>query len=564
VTPPRERPSRRFLLPAAVGLVYFSFCLATLSRQYTFDAISYLWDVEQTRLGLPLDPAAVTYNFFHSQHLLFSPVVYLFYHFCAWWGYTGSALAPAQFLNLLEGSLALGLVCRLLLELTEDGFLAAVFSAVLGLSYAFWYNTAMISDHMASCLLAVVYVAMLHRTHVGSASGGRLALLGFVNGFAMLMHQVNGLLGAVFLLALALDREAAGSRLRRLVVYTGAATATVAVPYAVVGIFILGNTAPYDFVFWSFYYAMPGVINVAGHYGTVSVGKLGELAAGFGASWVGGFYWMNRVFEERALQLFAVPLFSCLAAAALLASAAIARLRAPSGALSESLRRMRRYAAAWFLSYALLLFWWWPSYYQLWAVPLVGGVLWTGIWFHRALAAAPARRAAVRNGLLLAAGALFAANLIAAYLPMRDAAANEYLTTTESLGPHTKPGDLVVVPGNDEYETYIPYFLHRDVVSLHAALIDHENDLDASLEAIGTRMDSARAARGRVFIVSELRDTVRLYADVYDLHGISNDDVAAYFRTFAVEETVKAGSLTFYRIRRAPADAGATNAKEEP
>src|SRR6266581_230941 len=95
---------------ALVGAAYSLFSWAALSRQYTFDAISYLWDVEHTHLAIPFDSSSVAYNFFHSQHLLFSSTVYFFYHSWIAFGYNGSALLPAQMLNILEGGVTLGLV----------------------------------------------------------------------------------------------------------------------------------------------------------------------------------------------------------------------------------------------------------------------------------------------------------------------------------------------------------------------------------------------------------------------------------------------------------------------
>src|SRR6266446_1745419 len=111
------------MAPVLIGCGYFLFSWAALSRQYTFDAISYLLDVERTNLSLPFRPERIAYNFFHSQHLLFSFFVYLFYHAWALAGYMGSALPPAQILNLIEGSLSLALVFVILRDITGDAVL---------------------------------------------------------------------------------------------------------------------------------------------------------------------------------------------------------------------------------------------------------------------------------------------------------------------------------------------------------------------------------------------------------------------------------------------------------
>src|SRR5258706_4995240 len=381
------------MAPALIGGGYFLFSWAALSRQYTFDAISYLLDVERTNLSLPFRAERIAYNFFHSQHLLFSFIVYLFYHAWTLAGYSGSALLPAQILNLIEGSLGIALVFVILRDITGDAILSVLFSFLLGFSFAFWDNTAMVSDHMASCLMALLLFQALRKTPIGEASHARIAFLGFLNGLAFLMHQVNGLLGIMFLVAL----WSGGFRLKALGFYLLAALLTAGVPYLLVGVFLLGNSSPRDFLFWSFYYAMPGVIDVAGHYGTFGAGKIVEVISGFGASVIGGFYWMNRVFETRPLQRYGVPVLGALSLLLFIFIVVKSRLGREGRKADPGERKALQLSASWFLAYALLLYWWWPSYYQLWAVPLAGFVIFAGTYIHVNLSAPLIKRRALRT-----------------------------------------------------------------------------------------------------------------------------------------------------------------------
>src|ERR1041385_853026 len=477
---------RPWVMPALVGTGYFIFACATISRQYTFDSISYLLDVSRTHLSI--HAGAIAYNFFHSQHLLFSLSVYVFDHIWRLAGYGGSELLPAQALNLLEGSVTIALVFSTLRSITHDSLIAFLFSVILGLSYAFWDNTAMVSDHMASCLMAVLFFRAILGTTLTGAPLSRIAFLGFLNGAAFLMHQVNGLLGVVFLTALA----AAGFRPSTLGTYVLSAAVTAGIPYVFVGVVLLGNTTLHDFAFWSFYYAMPGVIDVAGHYGTVGVGKVADLLAGFGASVVGGFYWMNRIFETRPIQRYGVPALSALAAITFLAVMVKSRISRDSrnmGKASAELKKVLRLSAAWFLGYALLLYWWWPSYYQLWAVPLTGLALFGGAYLHRNLGGRIVRRGALAGALAAAAALVASANAVAAYCPSHDIANNDYYVTTMQIAKATAHGDLIIVPGDDEYEIYIPYFAGREAVSLHALHVEHLNDMDESFDELRGSMD---------------------------------------------------------------------------
>ncbi len=536
---------RPWVMPSIIGAGYFIFAWSTISRAYTFDAISYLLDVSRTQLSLPLHGDRVAYNFFHSQHLLFSLTVYLFHHTWALLGYDGSELLSAQVLNLLEGSVTIALVFTLLRAITRDSLLAFLFSLLLGFTFAFWDNTAMVSDHMASCLMAALFFRALLSTDLRGAEAPRIAFLGFLNGAAFLMHQVNGLLGVVFLAALAAE----GFRASALAVYLLAAALTSAIPYLLVGVVLLGNTTLHDFAFWCFYYAMPGVIDVTGHYGTVGLGKVGDLLAGFGGSVVGGFYWMNRVFETRPIQRYGVPVLCALAAIfflTVLLRARFSRTREKAGA---ELRKATVLSAAWFLAYALLLYWWWPSYYQLWAVPLTGLVIFLGAQLHRNLGARLVRRGGLAAALFAASAFVASANAIAAYWPSHAISNNDYYVTTMEIRRATAKGDLIVVPGDDEYEIYIPYFAGREAVSLHALLVEHLNNLDESIDDLRESMDRVWGAGHHVYVVSELRDSAVTYRDLYDLHHLTNESVGKHFREFETAGTVETRSLTLYLLR---------------
>jgi hypothetical protein len=532
--------------PYLLGAGYFLFALATLSRQYTFDAISYLLDVERTRLSFPIHAENIAYNFFHSQHLLFSFTIYCFYHAWMLLGYQGSALLPAQFLNLCEGSVTIGLTFAAMRMLTGDGALSFLCCLLLGFSFAFWDNTAMVSDHMASCLIAVLFFRCLLDTSIAAATTGRLALLGFLNGLGFLMHQVNGLLGVLFIAAMVAEH----GRLKSLATYIIAAALTAGVPYVVVGVWILGNSSIHDFVFWSFYYAMPGVIDVAGRYGTVGFGKIADLLTGFGASVVGGFYWMNRIFETRFLQRQLVPALALASAAAFAFIVVKSRTTGTGDTRSRIERLSLLLSAAWFLSYALLLYWWWPAYYQLWVVPLTGLALFGATGLHGRFRAEIVRYPSLLRALILLLAFVGSANAISAFGPSHDPQNNDYYVTTVEIGKLTHAGDMIVIPGDDEYEVYIPYFIKRDVASLHALLVEHENDFAAAFEDIQSHMDSVWEQGHDIFIVSELRDTVSAYRDLYELHHLSNEEVARRFRSYQVQKSVETRGITLYRLRR--------------
>ncbi|MBI1804321.1 MAG: hypothetical protein HYR77_07625 [Ignavibacteria bacterium] len=543
---------RHSLIPATgIALGYALFCWLTLSHQYTFDAISYLKDVEVTRLTIPLQPQIIAYNFFHSQHLLFSLSVYIVYHLLMFIGYHGTALLPAQVLNIAEGSVVLAILFSILQALTSDSLLAVIASALLGATYSFWSNTAMISDHMTSCLMALVLFWAVWKTNFSTASLWRIAFLGFLNGVAALMHQANVILGVLLLVALWSEKHSARRHISILSVYIISAALILGIPYVLVGVFVLGNTTIYDFVFWCFYYAMPGVMSVSGHYGTFSLDKILIFISGIGASVVGGFYWMNRIFETEPFRLLSVPMLSAVAlASSCIALFLLRRGRLQDRPLSPRIRLAMQLLAAWFGIYALLLFWWWPTYYQLWAVPLVAGVLLAGLFIHACLDNPLRHRPVFVVLFSMIVLAILTANSIAAFVPAHDTANNDYYTATLSLKSVTSPDDLIVIPGNDEYEVYIPYFIGRKTVSLHSVFIDHLNDRAASFAELKKKMNEAWNERSDVFLFAELRDSDDIYEDVFAMHNLTCADRRQFFDQFSVTDTLSVENVTLYKLER--------------
>src|SRR5690349_19570194 len=85
-----------WLPPLALVALALALYLATRSQVHTFDALSYIRDVDQ-RAGF----------FFHPHHLLYSPTGWLFWQLWRRLGYTGDAELPLQVLNNLAGALCI-------------------------------------------------------------------------------------------------------------------------------------------------------------------------------------------------------------------------------------------------------------------------------------------------------------------------------------------------------------------------------------------------------------------------------------------------------------------------
>jgi hypothetical protein len=83
----------RWLVPLALGALALALYLTTLSDVHTFDALSYIRDVDQ-RAGF----------FFHPHHLLYSPTGWLFWQSWRLLGYGGGSELALKALNSLAGA----------------------------------------------------------------------------------------------------------------------------------------------------------------------------------------------------------------------------------------------------------------------------------------------------------------------------------------------------------------------------------------------------------------------------------------------------------------------------
>src|SRR5215210_5296526 len=83
----------RWLAPALLFAVTLTIYLLTLSDVHTFDALSYIRDIDG-RTGF----------FFHPHHLLYSPTGWLFWQSWRLAGYRGNSELALKVMNALTGA----------------------------------------------------------------------------------------------------------------------------------------------------------------------------------------------------------------------------------------------------------------------------------------------------------------------------------------------------------------------------------------------------------------------------------------------------------------------------
>ncbi len=165
------------MLPFAFWLGLY---LLSLTQVHTFDALSYILDVD--RKPWP--------ELFHPHHLAYGPLGALIRSGAHALGWHGSAAALIQATNALAGAAGVALFARLAQRATGRVDLAAAGALLLGSSYAFWYYAVEVEVYTIAALGLIIALALLLAL-LRSPSPALAAALGVAQGLAVLFHQTN-------------------------------------------------------------------------------------------------------------------------------------------------------------------------------------------------------------------------------------------------------------------------------------------------------------------------------------------------------------------------------------
>jgi hypothetical protein len=481
---PRTLPRLAPLLPLLVFVAMLALYLATLTGVHTFDALSYILDVQRKPWR----------ELFHPHHLAYGPVGWAVYHAARALGYNGTAHLPLQLLNALAGALGVALFFALLRYLLRRTDLALACAALLGCSYAFWYYAVEVEVYTLAALFLIACLAQIARLLQQPTPRG-WALLGALQGGAVLFHQTNVLLCAPVLVAalVATRRQGVGFSVRA----TWRLIRQVLMPYGLTLALIVG--LPY--------------LAVAALSGLTSWGSLrGWLLSYAETGWWGGpltsSKWadlgtgLRETLAERGGALLGLWLVGlaciCLARWMLMHRAAHTAQRAPS--LTSALALV---AAIWLVVYGAFFLWWEPDNIEFWIASLPPALLLFGLalrvgergWRQRWgtwTALAVALTLGVVNGEAIAARG--------------DLQRDLQRQIVDRLVAASGPDDVLLVPDGLQ-ELYLPYYAGRfTAYSWNQAFYDHGPRWADVCGAVQARVDAGlHAGTGVVFADEVLR-----------------------------------------------------------
>lgn len=478
---PRVRWYEALALSLVAGAGFLALYLLTLTDVHTYDALSYILDVDRKPWR----------ELFHPHHLAYGPFGALIRGLAAASGWSGSAERLLQVANAIAGALGVALFAVVARRETGQVAAGALGGLLLGASYAYWYYAVEVEVYTIAAVFLIVALGLL--LPLARAPSLRLAAgLGAVQGCAVLFHQTNVLLCVPALVALLLGLGGWGA--------PGRARGGVALLLA---------------------YGLPLALIVGGAYLWVGLGVSGFRSWGELVAWAAGYattgYWGGPV-DSTKLPLLGAGLAGTLArpGGAVIGLGLVLVLllrwqglrRAPRGAVAV--------CAAWLLAYGAFFLWWEPDNIEFWIASLPpfyllvllavwGADRWPGE--GRDVGASRPWKAPAAKGklwsLALLVGGLAMLGINGASIARRgDASRDLQRVAAAALAAYSAPGDLIVAPDGLP-ELYLPFYEGRpNVISLSQAMAA-SGDWPAACALIHGRVDETLAAGYAVLIAED-------------------------------------------------------------
>ncbi len=495
----------RWVAPVVLVAVALALYLLTLSNVHTFDALSYIRDVD-----------GHTGFFFHPHHLLYSPTGWLFWQSWRLFGYRGSSELALKILNSLAGVVCAFGLYRLTLRLTGRVLAALTAAGLLLFNYATWYYSVEVEVYMLALIWLLLALALLIEL-VTAPRPQTAPLLGLALGLSALYHQTNALLAGVVLVAVALAPLAARAKLRALVICGVIAAVIVALGYGIIGLAVNHDRSLRQLRDWMFFFVETG------WWGHATRGRWIDLGAGLG----------DTISTRGALPFWIGIVI------VLLAGVAAAR-RWP---------RIVAICVAWLAIYGAFFIWWEADNIEFW----IGTLL--PLWFLAGLAVAsvqPRWLARAVPALAMTGTALLAFHNYPIVRYRGDAATDLQRQLSAGVKAVTGPNDLILSPGG-VMELYLPYYEGRpNVRTLNGVLFDTGGNLDQAFGRFASYISSSLHA-GLGVVVG--REVMELPPEIFRRYDVPQARLDAFWKPYhAVMQpaVINKGQIYFWRIP--PAD----------
>ncbi len=492
----------RWLLPLLLSALALALYLPTLSGVHTFDALSYIRDVDE-RAGF----------FFHPHHLLYSPTGWLFWQSWRLFGYQGGSELALEVLNSLVGAACGFGLYRVVLRLTNNVLASLSAAAILMFNYGAWYFSVEVEVYLLALIWLLASLVLLIQI-VSQPRWWTAPLLGLCIGMAALYHQTNGLLVPVVVAGVALSPVTWRERVKQLVLSGVVAGGIVALGYGLVGFGYNGYRSFGQLREWMFFFIETG------WWGHATRDRLTDLGAGLG----------NSISTQGAL-----PYWIGILALLLLG-------------LPNAARRWPRIVAIcllWIVVFGGFFAWWEGENIEFW----IGTLL--PLWLLVGLSVAELRFPHVGHALQFAAVGL---PLILAWhnYPIvkrrGDASQDLQRQIAAKVGAQSSTADLIIAPGG-VMELYLPYYEQRNYVrTINMVLFETNGDIPAALGRLQYEIDTALHAGLAVLVGREAMDLPEEIVQRYPIQQEQLDGLWAPYRASLQPAVTHNGMTYFWRI----------------
>ena len=496
---------------AAPCLFLASLVLYWLTRTSanTFDAVSYANQIAH------LYPRTRDAHWlFHPHHLLFNAFGYVLWRLARFAGFEGGSLAVLQSLDCVLGAAGVALYFLTLRHLLPRSRVLPLLMALgLALSFGYWICATDGRVNMPSIFLMLAAFSVL--TRFMTVPRLPLAVLtGLLAGAAVLFHESAGLFVVVGLAGVLLAPAERMQRIRLALAYTAAWALTAALPYLIVGVFVLHLHSPSAFHAWTSEYSELGwwwdfriIHNLSSDFTAFRHASFADIPAAHA--------------HLLPIALSGLSALGWLTAAAAITVTLPQLLRSPY-------RSLVIVSALWTLVYAAFFTVWSPGYFVFWVPVLIPTSLLLAVTLSRYQAR---RRARVANWLLGGWTIAYAAlNLQISVLPHLPPSSDPFRRIAADVRAHTHFGDVVVVAGAGDggpCEVALPYFADRDVISLHGLLTKKRDDKAAALLLAQLQISSVLASGHTVYALDEVvpGHNPKTLAALSEKHHLTDEDL---------------------------------------
>ncbi len=511
-----------FVAPGLIFLLTLAIYLSTMTQVHTFDALSYVLDVDRKTWR----------ELFHPHHLAYGPVGILVREIGHVFGWHGSTRVPLQIINAIAGALGVALFFALVRQVARRSDIALCAALLMGASYAYWYYAVEVEVYTIAALFLVVCLWLL--IQLLQTPVPRICVaLGVVQGLAVLFHQTNILLcvpiAAAFCLARIIPQEATPGYawLRRgwlAMMYALPLSIIVIGSYVLVGFGFGQLRSSQAFLQWMTAYASTGWWGGSidqENWGDLALGLASTLAqpdgSGPGLLLVG----LGILFARRHAYRF---------------------------------QRLTVCLILWLITYGSFFLWWEPDNIEFWIASLPPAILlltlilasggssgYPGIWLTLAIGMT----------MLVVNGTTILARGFAPYDLQRQIA--------YTLAQYAGRDDLLLVPDGMQ-ELYLPYYVERNnTYSLNQAMLMANGNWPAACGHMRQRIDTALFQGSAVFIDEAVLYPSSLYPNdtmtTLNRFGLTPEQVTACFTPYLADlEMIRLeGSLPrYYRLPAAP------------